>query len=84
MNEFNVIASGSIGQVYKTKFISYNVGSCSNIIKNNFGFVSDNDKKKVEYVMKNIKKKSKVKTKNINKYYWTSICKKYFKIFKLD
>ena len=31
--------------VYKTKFISYNVGSCGNIIKNSFGFVSDDDGK---------------------------------------
>ena len=70
--------------VYKTKFISYNVGSCSNIINNNFGFVSDNDKKKIDYIMKNIKKKSKIKTKKLTNYYWTSICKKYFKIFNLD
>ena len=70
--------------VYKTKFISYNVGSCSNIINNNLGFVSDNDKKKIDFIMKNIKKKSKIKTKNLNNYYWTSICKKYLKIFNLD
>ena len=68
--------------VNKTKFISYDVGSCSNIIKNNYGIVSDNNDKKIEYIMKNIKNKNKVKTKNINKYYWTSICKKYLKIFK--
>ena len=70
--------------VYKTKFITYNVGSCINIIKDNLGFVSDDDDKKVEYVMKNIRKKNKIKTKKINKYFWSSICKNYFKIFKLN
>ena len=45
--------------VNKTKFISYNVGSCRNIIKNNYGIVSDNNDEKIEYIMKNIKNKNK-------------------------
>ncbi len=68
--------------VYKTKFISYNVGSCRNIIKKKFGLVSDDDDNKIKYIMSNIKKRVKFEMKNINKYYWSSICKKYLKIFK--
>ena len=49
--------------VNKTKFISYDVGSCRNIIKNNYGIVSNNNDKKIQYIMKNIKNKNKIKTK---------------------
>ena len=31
-----------------------------------------------------VRKKNKIKTKKINKYFWSSICKNYFKIFKLN
>ena len=66
--------------ISNTKFISYNVGSCKKIINSETGFVSDNDDKKIKYLLKNIKKNKQNNT-NIKKFYWETICKKYYKIF---
>ena len=67
--------------VHDLKFISYNVGSCNKIIKNDLGYVSDNDNKKINYIIKNIKKK-KQKNKSKEKLYWSNICKEYYRVFK--
>ncbi len=63
-----------------TRFITYNVGSCKNVINNEKkGFVSENDNKKINYIMKYLN----TPTKNYSKkYLWSEICKRYYKIFK--
>lgn len=65
--------------VSNTKFISYEVGSCKNVINRKIGLVTNDNKKKIKYINNQINKKNNYK--EINKYYWSHICKKYSEIF---
>ena len=66
--------------ISNTKFISYEVGTCPQILnKKNYGIASNDDAKKVQFIMKQVK--HKFDNKNIAEFNWGNICKKYYRIF---
>ena len=67
--------------VSKTKFISNDVGSCKNAINNNYGLISNDDNKKIQYILRKIKR-NRVKNLSVKKFFWNTICQKYFGVFE--